>query len=111
MAHAQPRPDIVWIVCHDLHVPLLGCYGNALVVTPAIDQMAHTGIRFDKAYATIPVCSPSRFSMLTGISLQSWAPAENMRSVAKVASYIQTLSQYMRAGGYYCTNNVFTDYR
>ncbi|WP_281700612.1 sulfatase [Acetobacter malorum] len=109
-AHAQQQPNIVWIVCHDIHASLLGCYGNALAVTPAIDQMAHGGIRFDKAYATTPVCSPSRFSMLTGISPQSWAPAENMRSVAKVASYIQALPQYMRAGGYYCTNNVFTDY-
>lgn len=109
-AHAHSQPNIVWIVCHDIHAPLLGCYGNTLAVTPAIDQLAQGGIRFDKAYATTPVCSPSRFSMLTGISPQSWAPAENMRSVAKVADYIQALPQYMRAGGYYCTNNVFTDY-
>lgn len=109
-AGTPSRPNIVWIVCHDIHAPLLGCYGNALAATPAIDQLAQDGIRFDKAYATTPVCSPSRFSMLTGISPQSWAPAENMRSVAKVADYIQALPQYMRAGGYYCTNNVFTDY-
>lgn len=109
-ARTQSRPNIVWIICHDIHAPLLGCYGNALAQTPTIDQLAQGGIRFDKAYATTPVCSPSRFSMLTGISPQSWAPAENMRSVAKVAGYIQALPQYMRAGGYYCTNNVFTDY-
>ncbi|OAG75757.1 Choline-sulfatase [Acetobacter malorum] len=110
--HAQEtaRPNIVWIVCHDIHAPLLGCYGNPLAQTPAIDALAAQGIRFDKAYATTPVCSPSRFSMMTGISPQSWAPAENMRAVAKVADHIQALPQYLRKSGYYCTNNVFTDY-
>jgi len=109
-ASSQVLPNIIWIVCHDIHAPLLGCYGNEQAVTPAIDGLARRGIRFDKAYATTPVCSPSRFSLMTGIYPQSWGPAENMRSVAQVADQTHALPQYLRQSGYYCTNNVFTDY-
>lgn len=109
-AQRHKQPNIVWIVCHDIHAPLLGCYGNALAKTPAIDQMAQTGIRYENAFSTTPVCSPSRFSLITGVHPQSCGPAENMRAVAKIAGKIKTVPEYLRAAGYYCTNNVFTDY-
>ena len=35
----QPKPNIVWIVVHDVYAPLIGCYGNKLVQTPAIDSV------------------------------------------------------------------------
>lgn len=104
------KPNIIWIVCHDIHAPLLGCYGNSLAVTPTIDALAQEGIRFENAYATAPVCSPSRFSLVTGLYPQSCGPAENMRAVARVAGMFQSLPEQMREAGYYCTNNVFTDY-
>lgn len=104
------KPNIIWIVCHDIHAPLLGCYGNPLAVTPTIDALAREGIRFESAYATAPVCSPSRFSLVTGLYPQSCGPAENMRAVARVAGTFQSLPEQMRDAGYYCTNNVFTDY-
>ncbi|WP_130732516.1 sulfatase [Komagataeibacter xylinus] len=104
------KPNIIWIVCHDIHAPLIGCYGNPLARTPTIDALAHDGIRFDNVHATTPVCAPSRFSLITGIHPQSWGPAENMRAVAKVAGHIQSLPEHMQQAGYYCTNNVFTDY-
>lgn len=104
------KPNIIWIVCHDIHAPLLGCYGNPLAVTPTIDALAREGIRFESAYATAPVCSPSRFSLVTGLYPQSCGPAENMRAVACVAGTFQSLPEQMRDAGYYCTNNVFTDY-
>lgn len=33
-------PNVVWVVCHDIHAPLLGTYGNALAKTPTIDRLA-----------------------------------------------------------------------
>ncbi|WP_225198937.1 sulfatase [Gluconobacter oxydans] len=104
------KPNIIWIVCHDIHAPLLGCYGNPLAATPTIDALAREGIRFEHAYAAAPVCSPSRFSLVTGLYPQSCGPAENMRAVARVAGQFQNLPEQMREAGYYCTNNVFTDY-
>jgi len=53
------KPNIVWLIAEDLS-PDLGCYGHPLVQTPNIDKLADQGIRFENAFATCPVCSPSR---------------------------------------------------
>jgi arylsulfatase A-like enzyme len=44
----------------------LGCFGSAFYETPNIDRLAAEGVRFSNAYATCPVCSPSRASVMTG---------------------------------------------
>ncbi len=107
---ASKRPNIVWIVVHDVHAPLLGCYGNPLAKTPALDAMARDGIRFTNAFTTTPVCAPSRFALMTGAYPSACAPAHQQRAAAKVPDALQPLPLHMRASGYYCTNNVFTDY-
>ncbi|MDN5213436.1 sulfatase [Fulvivirgaceae bacterium BMA12] len=58
-------PNIVWIIAEDLS-PDLACYGNRLVKTPAIDALAKQGTRYTNAFATAPVCSPSRTALVTG---------------------------------------------
>jgi len=63
---APPRPNIVFFLVDDLGWPDVGCYGSSFYETPAIDQMAKEGVKFDNAYATCHVCSPSRASILTG---------------------------------------------
>ncbi len=59
------RPNILVIMADDwsLHA---GAYGDKVVSTPAIDQLAKEGVLFEKAFCTAPSCSPSRASMLTG---------------------------------------------
>lgn len=106
----EKRPNIVWIVCHDIHAPLIGCYGNALAKTPALDELARDGILYTNAFATTPVCAPSRFALVTGAYPPSCAPAHQMRANAKLPDVLKPLPLHMRAAGYYCTNNVFTDY-
>ena len=59
-------PNIVLIVCDDLGYGDLGCYGAKDIKTPAIDQMAHDGVRFTDFSVTAPLCTPSRASMMTG---------------------------------------------
>jgi arylsulfatase A-like enzyme len=44
----------------------LGAYGSRDVRTPALDRLARTGVRFDRAYTPSPVCVPARFALLTG---------------------------------------------
>jgi arylsulfatase A-like enzyme len=109
-AAQSARPNIVWMVIHDVHAPLLGCYGNALAQTPAIDALAREGIRYDNAFSITPVCAPSRFALVTGAYPSACAPAHQMRAEAKVPQALHPLPLHMRAAGYYCTNNVFTDY-
>lgn len=58
-------PNIIVIVVDDLGYGDLSAYGGA-IPTPNIDALARSGIRYDTAYATAPVCSPSRAGMLSG---------------------------------------------
>tara|TARA_R110002050_G_scaffold171837_1_gene303948 strand:+ start:19919 stop:21478 length:1560 start_codon:yes stop_codon:yes gene_type:complete len=60
------QPNIVFILADDLGWTELGCYGNNFNETPAIDKLAKKGILFTQAYASAPVCSPYRASLLTG---------------------------------------------
>lgn len=63
------RPNIIFIVADDLGFADLGCYGgrNAAFgpVSPVLDRLAAKGIRFTQGYANSPVCSPTRFALMT----------------------------------------------
>ena len=59
-------PNIVFILADDLAVWAAGCYGNTEIRTPNLDRIAATGVRFENFFVTIPVCSASRASFLTG---------------------------------------------
>ncbi len=64
---AQKKPNIVLFIADDLNQEDLGCYGNNEVRTPNIDRLAAEGMRFTKAYAASPMCSPSRGTLFTGL--------------------------------------------
>mgnify|MGYP003670152934 CR=1 FL=1 len=61
------EPNIVLIVADDMGWFDLGCYGNAFIETPNLNQLASQGIRFTDGYAAAPLCSPSRASLVTGL--------------------------------------------
>ena len=60
------RPNILWICSDQQRWDTLGCYGNAWVHTPHIDQLAGGGVRFENCFSQSPICTPSRSSFLTG---------------------------------------------
>ena len=64
------RPNIVFIVADDLGYADLGCYGGRDAafgpVSPVLDGLAARGLRFTQGYANSPVCSPTRFALMTG---------------------------------------------
>ncbi|MBM4019110.1 MAG: sulfatase [Planctomycetes bacterium] len=102
------RPNILWITCEDMS-PFLGCYGDAYAVTPNIDRLAREGVRYTAAFATAPVCSPARSCLITGMYATSLG-TQHLRSQFPIPGYIRGFPSYLRAAGYYCTNNVKTDY-
>ena len=59
-------PNIVFFLADDLGWRDLGCYGSRFYETPNLDALAASGTRFTEAYASCPVCSPTRASILTG---------------------------------------------
>lgn len=61
----KKKPNILWIYIEDQN-PWYGCYGEKLVQTPHIDALAGEGVLFERAYAPVPVCSPSRSCLITG---------------------------------------------
>lgn len=60
------RPNIVFILMDDLGWRDIGCYGSSFYETPNLDKLARDGMRFTDAYASCPVCSPTRASAMTG---------------------------------------------
>ena len=64
------RPNIVFIVADDLGFADLGCYGGREAefgpVSPVLDGLAAAGLKFTQGYANSPVCSPTRFALMTG---------------------------------------------
>jgi arylsulfatase A-like enzyme len=67
MAADASRPNVVLIMMDDLGATDLGCTGSKYYQTPGIDRLAAQGMRFTQAYASCPVCSPTRAALLTGL--------------------------------------------
>jgi uncharacterized sulfatase len=106
--HQSIRPNILWITIEDL-TPMLGCYGDPVAKTPAIDQLAAKGVKYTNAYASAAVCSPARSCLITGVFATTLG-TQNLRSETSIPSQIVPFPQYLRQTGYYCTNNYKEDY-
>ena len=121
---AQSKPNIVWIVCEDIS-PYLSCYGNTIVKTPNLDQLAKEGVRYTHVYTTAGVCAPSRSSIITAM-YQTSIGTQHMRTLngaagakyspvqdysAVIPDYVKCFPEYLRMNGYYCTNNEKQDYQ
>ena len=65
----MPTPNIIFIVADDLGFADLGCYGGRAAdfgpVSPHIDALAAGGLRLTQGYANSPVCSPTRFALMS----------------------------------------------
>ena len=63
-------PNLLLVIADDFGVHQLGCAnpnGVGFFRTPCLDRLAAEGVRFARAYATAPVCSPARASLYTGM--------------------------------------------
>ncbi len=117
------RPNFLWITLEDTS-PRFGCYGDPVARTPHIDRLAAEGRRYTHAFATAGVCAPSRASVITGmyqiaIGTHHMRTTHTNRHTPEMPTpyhvvpppYVKAFPEYLRAAGYYCTNNVKTDYQ
>jgi N-acetylglucosamine-6-sulfatase len=98
-AAAPTRPNLVLIVVDDLRWDDIGAAGHPFVRTPNIDRLAREGARFLNAFATTPLCSPSRASILTGLYAHRHGIVDNTdRSAASHA--LATFPRRLQQAGY-----------
>lgn len=98
------RPNILWLISEDTS-PDLGCYGTPEVQTPHLDRLASEGILFENAFATCPVCSPSRSAFMTGM-YQNYIGAHQHRTFEKqpLPEPVRVITHYFREAGYFVSN-------
>ncbi|MFD2144430.1 sulfatase [Mucilaginibacter antarcticus] len=91
------KPNIVFIMGDDLSMRDIGPFGSTQVHTPNMDRLAKEGVCLDNMYNMVPVCSPTRQSILTGLGpVRSGAyPNHTM-----IYNGIKTLPLYMKQLGY-----------
>lgn len=77
-ASKNGKPNILWILLEDASCNI-SCYGEKAILTTNIDALADEGIRFENAFVTAPVCSPSRSALVTGM-YQTTSCSHNHRS-------------------------------
>lgn len=100
-ARAQARPNLVVILVDDMGWMDLSCQGSRYYETPNIDRLAREGMRFTQGYAACAVCSPTRFSMLTGryparSGVTDWIrPASKSEDGAKAAGAKVAPTEYV----------------
>lgn len=103
------RPNILWISLEDIS-PDLGCYGDKYAVTPNIDRLASQSLLFTNAFSHSGVCAPTRSGIITGMYPTSIG-THHMRCQGVPPSHVKCFTEYLRATGYYCTNDSKTDYQ
>lgn len=83
--------NVIIVTTDQQRFDTLGCNGNSFIHTPNLDRLAAAGARFERAYCTNPVCTPSRVSLMTG-QLPSRHGSYNIGTVAAdTGSFLSTL--------------------
>ena len=98
-AENQPRPNIVVVLIDDLRWDEVGCAGHPFVKTPHIDRIAGEGTMFRNAFATTPLCSPSRASFLTGLYAHTHGITDNTNRSAH-SHQLNTFPRQLHDAGY-----------
>lgn len=133
------KPNIIWFITEDIS-PYLSFYGDSTAKTPSLDKLAKESMVFTNCFSTSGVCAPSRATLITGMyptsvgtqhmrtasdasgwGKRTYNTINGKKSIdlnnqpvreysAVIPYYVKCFTEYLRAEGYYCTNNIKTDY-
>ena len=67
MPVAESPPNILFLLTDNQRHDLMRCAGNPIIETPNLDYLSGDGVRFERAFATTPICAASRASIFTGL--------------------------------------------
>lgn len=103
----KDRPNIIYIMADDLGYADLSSYGRKDYQTPHLDALAAQGMKFTNAYASAPVCTPTRTAFMTGrypartpVGLYEPLRAVASDSVMGLTPETPSLATYLRTAGY-----------
>lgn len=107
-------PNILWIYLEDTS-PLIGSYGTTLIETPNIDKLAKQGTLYTNTIMPVPVCSPVRSSIITGVMATTTGThnhhsSRTPESAIYLPEHIQTIPEVFKKAGYFAFNNGKDDY-
>lgn len=91
------RPDVLLIQADQFRSDCLGCAGNNEIDTPNLDGLAADGVRYPNAFCTFPICTPSRYSLLSGRYARQHAGLTNRSTLAPG---IDTIPRFLSRAGY-----------
>lgn len=94
---SQERFNVLIIHADEHRVDCLGSYGNHDIKTPHIDKLATDGVRYENSFCPFPVCTPSRYSMLSGMYVHEHRGSNNNSTLSPE---IETFPKILRAAGY-----------
>ena len=94
----MPRPNVAVIMTDQQRADVSRAEGFGLDTTPHLDELGAGGVRFERAYTPIPLCSPARISMLTGRYPGAHRIRENYG--LRAAVYDRDLFDVLGAEGY-----------
>ena len=102
---APSKPyNVLWIVADDLG-PDIGCYGNELIKTPNLDQLASESVRYTNLNTVTAVCSPSRSGFITGMYPVTIGVHQHRTEFKKeLPQGILPITEYFREVGYFVSN-------
>ncbi len=97
-------PNIIFIMADDLGIGDLGCYGQEVIRTPNIDQLASRGMLFTRHYAGNTVCAPSRCALMTGYHMGHAEVRGNRQAEPSgqwpISDETVTVAELLREAGY-----------
>ena len=92
------KPNIVVILADDLGYADLGCQGSQDVVSPNIDAIARSGIRFTQGYVSAPQCVPSRAGLMVARDQNRFGAESN--HYGHTFGDERTIAEYLKDAGY-----------